>query len=203
MNFDDPAQLLWGVGALVLALAALTARRPSLGAILRSLLSWIVIGALAYLAVTHRHELGAMLDGIKNDLGLQEQTVDGDTVRIRQSPDGHFWARVDLNGYQRRMLIDSGATMTALSKQTAARAGVETGGLPVLLTTANGTIPAARGRVQRLTIGGLDAHDLPVVVSASFGDFDVLGMNFLSRLASWRVEKDTLILEPQHKAARN
>jgi aspartyl protease family protein len=51
--------------------------------------------------------------------------------------------------------------------------------------------------VRELTIGTIEAHGLPVVVSANFGDVDVLGMNFLSRLNSWRVERDTLILDPK------
>ena len=37
-----------------------------------------------------------------------------------------------------------------------------------------------------------------MVVSPAFGETDVLGMNFLSRLKSWRVEGSTLILEPHH-----
>ncbi|MBL7325885.1 TIGR02281 family clan AA aspartic protease, partial [Escherichia coli] len=41
---------------------------------------------------------------------------------------------------------------------------------------------------------------LPLVVGDSFGDLDVLGMNFLSRLKSWRVEDRTLILEPRKRA---
>ena len=39
--------------------------------------------------------------------------------------------------------------------------------------------------------------DLTVFVASNFGDLDVLGMNFLSRLKSWRVEGNVLILEPQ------
>jgi aspartyl protease family protein len=37
-----------------------------------------------------------------------------------------------------------------------------------------------------------------VVVSPAFGDTDVLGMNFLSRLKSWRVEDGVLVLVPHH-----
>jgi aspartyl protease family protein len=40
-----------------------------------------------------------------------------------------------------------------------------------------------------------------VVVSENFGNLDVLGMNFLSRLHSWRVEDKTLILEPKAGAS--
>jgi aspartyl protease family protein len=197
VNADSQAQLLWGIGVLVLAVSALTARRPSPGMVLRSLLAWGAIGVLITVAVGYRHELSHMLQRVGAALGLQEQRIEGDTVRIRQSDDGHFWAQVRLNGHPRRMLIDSGATVTALSQQTAAMAGVETDGRPVVLSTANGSVPAVRGAVRELTIGTIEARGLPVVVSASFGDLDVLGMNFLSRLESWRVERDTLILEPQ------
>jgi aspartyl protease family protein len=197
VNADGQAQLLWGAGVLVLATSALMARRPSAGTILRSLLAWAIIGVLICVAVAYRHDLGRIFGRIGNDLGLREQTIDGKTVRIRQSADGHFWAQVSLNGHPRRMLVDSGATVTALSQQAAAMAGVEPDGRPVVLSTANGNVPAERATVRELTIGKLEAHDLPVVVSASFGDFDVLGMNFLSRLESWRVEQDTLILEPK------
>jgi aspartyl protease family protein len=39
-----------------------------------------------------------------------------------------------------------------------------------------------------------------VVVSPSIGNLDVIGMNFLSQLASWRVEGRTLVLEPKPAA---
>jgi aspartyl protease family protein len=51
--------------------------------------------------------------------------------------------------------------------------------------------------VRDLKLGDIVARDLPVVVSPAFGDTDVLGMNFLSQLKSWRVEGRTLILTPK------
>src|SRR5438105_13457548 len=46
-------------------------------------------------------------------LGLDDQQVNGGSeVRIPMARDGHFWARVSLNGVERRMLVDSGATLT-------------------------------------------------------------------------------------------
>jgi aspartyl protease family protein len=135
-------------------------------------------------------------------LGIEDQQVQGKTVRIRMAPDGHFWARVKLNGVDRRMLIDSGATITAISADTAAAAEVEAStGLPVMIETANGAVTAQRGKVAHLAVGPLKTDDLGVVVSESFGNLDVLGMNFLSRLHSWRVENNTLILEPKQNAA--
>ena len=127
----------------------------------------------------------------------------GDTVPIRMSPDGHFWARVSVDGVSRRMLVDSGATLTALSVASAQAAGLRPRApvMPVVLNTANGMIRAQTAKVETLKLGTIRAYDLPVVVSPAFGDTDVLGMNFLSRLKSWRVEGQTLILELHHPKA--
>ena len=124
----------------------------------------------------------------------------GRETRIHMSPDGHFWAKVTLNGVGRRMLIDSGATLTAISEETAREAGIDAqgGGMPILLRTANGTVAARRGTADQVQVGSVRTEKLRVVVSSVFGDVDVIGMNFLSRLASWRVEGRTLIMTPKN-----
>lgn len=195
---DDSASFLWGVGALVLVLSALSARRLSFGQIVRSALGWIIIFAVATLAFANRDRIAPILTDIGERLGIGGQTVVGDTVRIQMSEDGHFWARVTLNGVEKRMLVDSGATITAVSEASAKAIGIEASaaGFPVVINTANGSITARRARVERVSLGTLETTDLGVVVAPAFGDTDVLGMNFLSRLGSWRVEGRTLILEP-------
>lgn len=196
---DDSASFLWGIGALVLVLSALSARRLSFGQIVRSALGWIVIFAVATLAFANRDRIAPIVTDIGERLGIGGQTIVGDTVRIQMSEDGHFWARVTLNGVEKRMLVDSGATITAVSEATAAEIGIEPNavGFPVVINTANGSVTARRGRVERVSLGALETKDLGVVVSPAFGDTNVLGMNFLSRLGSWRVEGRTLILEPK------
>ncbi len=201
MNSNDSLNLVWLVGILVLVVSALSVRRMSLGFIVRSLALWAVVILVAVVAVAHRHEIGAVFAAANARLGLDEQQVQGKTVRIRMSPDGHFWARVTLNGVERRMLIDSGATITAVSDRTAQAANISVhGGLPAIIETANGSVTARRGTIDELAIGPLKTQDLGVVVAESFGDLDVLGMNFLSRLHSWRVEGNVLILEPKAAA---
>jgi aspartyl protease family protein len=195
---EDSVSIIWGVVMLVILISALGARRMSFGAVVRGLISWAAIGLLAYIAVAHRHEIGAVFASVTARLGLDEQQTQGGMVRIRMSPDGHFYARVTVNGIERRMLIDSGATVTALSENTANTLEVKRSNdaLPVMIETANGTISARRGRIERLDIGPLSTRDLGVVVSPAFGEMDVLGMNFLSRLKSWRVEGNVLVLDP-------
>lgn len=196
MNDDRVIYILLGIMILILPLSSLLARRPSIGTVVRSLLAWAIIGAVLYLALSNRQRIAELAGTIGERLGVAEQSVDGDTVRIRQSTDGHFWAAAKLNGVERRMLVDSGATSTAISEETAKAIGVTPRRVPpVMLTTANGTIQAARGRIETVRIGSLETRDLPVVISPAFGELDVVGMNFLSRLGSWRVERGTLIFE--------
>jgi aspartyl protease family protein len=109
-----------------------------------------------------------------------------------------------INGLERRMLIDSGATVTAISEQTARQAGVDVshGLAPVILQTANGAAPAETGEVNTIRIGNIVARNLRIVTGPGLGNLDVLGMNFLSRLQSWRVEGRTLILVPHHPQDR-
>ena len=116
------------------------------------------------------------------------------------APDGHFWVKASINGVERRMLIDSGATITAISLETAHAAGVDTGtGLtPVMLHTANGVAPARTGSIDELRVGNIIARNLRIVTAPGLGGLDVLGMNFLSKLKSWRVEGQTLVLVPHH-----
>ncbi len=136
-------------------------------------------------------------------LGGGQQVV-GKEMRVPMAPDGHFWVRVKIGpksgGIERRMLVDSGATVTAISTDTAAAAGIEPSDsvMPVVMQTANGPVTAQTATVDSFRIGNVVAHDLPVVVSPAFGDMNVVGMNFLSRLKSWRVEDGILVLVPHH-----
>lgn len=183
----------------VLLLGAVARRVPALRTLL-SIASWGLIAFLLITALGQREAFDPYVGRIAAFLKIDSQEVVGGEVRIRQSPDGHFWARVRIGGVERRMLVDSGATVTAISQTTAAAIGVtpRDGLVPVLLTTANGTVRAQTATLEELRLGAIVARDLSVVVSPAFGDVNVLGMNFLSRLKSWRVEGRTLILTPNH-----
>ena len=185
---------------LILPISALIARRVPILRVLLSLASWAVLAALLLLVVNQREQFDPYIQRIAALLKLDDQQVVGRETRIRMSPDGHFWAHVSVDGVKRRMLIDSGATVTALSTATADAAGLDVrdGMFPMVLSTANGRITAQTATVGELRLGDIAARDLGVVVSPAFGDTNVLGMNFLSRLKSWRVEGRTLILEPHH-----
>lgn len=184
----------------ILLIAVLIARRVPVLRTLLTLAVWAAMAALLVVMIGERERFDPYLGRIASILQLDGQTVVGREVRIRMAPDGHFWARVRIAGIERRMLVDSGATLTSLSSGTAAAAGLKVSDaiFPVLIKTANGTISAKTSNVAHLRLGDISARNLAVVVSPAFGDSDVLGMNFLSRLKSWRVEGTTMILVPHH-----
>ncbi len=187
---------IYAVGIAVIVL--LLQRLPYVGRIIRFLFSFAIL-AFAVFLLLQQAPYQPTLARLTETLGLNNQTVSGKELRVRMSPDGHFWVNAKINGVERPMLIDSGATVTALSTDTARASGVDTGmGLaPVVLRTANGATPAETGTVDELRVGNIVARDLKVV-SAPGLDLDVIGMNFLSELESWRVEGGTLILVPHH-----
>lgn len=196
-NPDWPQIALYALGGALLLM--LLFRLPLIGRLLRFAFSLGLV-ALALFILIQQAPYQPQLGRVAERLGLDPQEVSGSEVRIRMARDGHFWADATLNGVRRRMLIDSGATVTAISEATAAAARIGGHGapVPVVLKTANGMAPARTGSVEELRLGNIVARDLKVVVSPAFGDMEVIGMNFLSKLASWRVEGRTLILVPHH-----
>lgn len=196
---DNVAQWIWGIGALMLVGSSLFARQMPVSQWLKMLLAWVAIFGVAFVLFLFRDEGRVVWQRATAEItGRSGETV-GTTLRIRQADDGHFWVRASVNGRPTDFMIDSGATMTTLTQATAAAAGVTaSGGFPVLVETANGTVETQRARIEKLTIGPITQNDAAVLIGAdTMGDTSLLGMSFLSTLKSWRVERRTLILEPE------
>ena len=199
MTEDQNINLLFAIGALVLVGSALFSRRIGFGEIVRNILAWVAIFAIFIVGFSYQQEILAVWTRVSGEMtGTNEQVVVGDTLRIKQAADGHFWVNARVNALPVRFLIDSGATTTAMTLATAGDAGIEISDspFPVILSTANGSVEAQRGSIQSLEIGPMVAKGLPVVVAEEFGDANVIGMNFLSKLRSWRVEGTEMVLEP-------
>lgn len=195
---DDMAQWIWGIGALMLVGSSLLARRLPIAQSLKMALIWVAIFGAAFVLFLFRDEGRAIWQRASADVsGNAGQTV-GRTLRIRKSDDGHFRVRALVNGKPLQFLIDSGATVTTLTPESADAAGVEPQGtFPVIVETANGAVEARRARMGTLAVGPILQRDAVAHIGGGgMGDTNLLGMSFLSSLKSWRVEGNTLILEP-------
>ena len=193
--------LLAALGAMILGvLGSLTMRRvPALGRALRAASTLVLVGVLV-LVVLQVSRLDPRFEMAVPELGLPEQVVEGGETRVPLARDGHFWLRGEINGVPANFLVDTGATLTAVSAETAARAGLESGlgDFPVMMQTANGSVRAERTTIDELRFGNVAARGLDAIIAPGLGPTNVIGMNLLSRLQSWRVENNELILVPHH-----
>src|SRR5205085_10572360 len=119
----------------------------------------------------------------------------GKEVRIPVADDGHFWVDGTVNGLHARFLVDSGASTSTISAETAKAAGVSTTGRTIYVDTANGRSPMLQAYADKLAVGTIERSDFPIDVNAR-DRTNVLGMNFLSSLRGWGVEGHDLVLRP-------
>ena len=196
MNEGDQAiHFIYLVGVLILVGSAFAVRRIPIAQGLKMFIGWVLIFGAAFIVFTLKDEFAALGNRLLLETrGGVEQTAPGE-IRIRQASDGHFWVTAEVNGEPVRFLIDSGATTTSLSRETAQRVGVErSGGFQAMVQTANGVVMVDRGRAQSIAIGPIRRNDVAVHISDAFGDMNVIGMNFLSTLSAWGVEGRSLVL---------
>ncbi|WP_176591133.1 TIGR02281 family clan AA aspartic protease [Sphingobium sp. EM0848] len=203
MSGDQAMSSLWYVLALVLVGSALLARRVPMSGMLRMAMMWVVIfvALLGLFKIGEKYGLFSSRTGQGSGLSSEAPPparVEGQALRIPIAPDGHYWVEGIVNGTSARFLIDSGASVTALSVTTARAAGLnfDLNAPGVSMMTANGKIDAKRSTIATLAIGPIRASDLDIVISPAFGDVNVIGMNTLSRLKSWGVQNGEMVLTP-------
>lgn len=184
--------------AVGIAGSLIVAHLPRLGRLLRGASTFGLIGVLL-LIVVQMARIDSRFDVAVPEIGLPRQVVSGGETRVPLAPDGHFWIEAEINGVPARFMVDTGATLTAVSAGLADQAGLEPrpGGMPVRLTTANGAVAAELATIEDLRFGNVDASGIDAVIAPNLGPMNVIGMNLLSRLGSWRVENNTLILVPR------
>ena len=116
-------------------------------------------------------------------------------LEIQRSDNGHFYADVDINGTKVHMLIDTGATGIALSREDARSAGIATsiGMNEVVGEGADGSVHGEVVTVDRMSLGSAKAEAMPAIVLNSGGQ-SLLGQTFLARFASVEIHGDTMTL---------
>jgi aspartyl protease family protein len=181
--------------AIMLVLGGLMARREPLAKLATMALAWIAIFAGGFVLFTFRDDLGWVAQRLRAE-ATGAPVRQGETIRIPMAIDGHFWVDGQINGHDVKFLVDSGATMTTIGSETAARANVAVSpGRDQLVRTGNGVVLVSSGYADRLAIGTIERDGMRLHV-AQGEDLNVLGMNFLSSLERWGVEGRWLVLQP-------
>jgi aspartyl protease family protein len=186
------------------AVYLLMGHRGRLGQAVRYLAVWAGVFLAFVAAYAYRGEITAVGYRVMGELAPPGQTIAMETpdggeraVRVRRRTDGHFMARVEVNGAPVSMLVDTGASTVVLRPADAERAGIDVKRLnfSVPVQTANGTTYAAPARLRAITIGGIEIRDVEALVSKP-GNLkeSLLGMTFLKRLRSYEFSGDFLTL---------
>ena len=194
MTNDVQLGSLYLLMAMVLLLGTLMARRERWARLATMALMWVSIFGAGFLLLTFRDDLGYVAQRLRAE-ATGQPVVSGQELRIPMAIDGHFWIEGSLNGLPVKFLVDSGATMTTIGRDTAADAGISVSDRRnQLVRTGNGMLRVATARADRLAIGPIERRQVGLHV-AEHEDLNVLGMNYLSSLDRWGVEGRWLILK--------
>jgi aspartyl protease family protein len=112
---------------------------------------------------------------------------------LKRDSDGHFYVDAQVNGARVRFLVDTGASVVALTPADAQRAGI---GLPSdrsWAIGASGEVEVIPVSIDRLAVGALSANNVRAAVAPSL-PVSLLGQSFLSQVGAVEIRDDTMVL---------
>jgi aspartyl protease family protein len=117
---------------------------------------------------------------------------------IARDSRGHFSTDGRVDGRRIGFMIDTGASVIALTESSAAQVGIRPSrsdyNAPV--STANGVVKGARARLASVDIGGLEVRDVEaMVLPDNVLSENLLGLSYLSRLRRFEYSGGKLMLE--------
>ncbi|MDR7148267.1 aspartyl protease family protein [Hydrogenophaga palleronii] len=121
--------------------------------------------------------------------------VGGQRIVLTADASGHFLPQGQINGRSVQFMVDTGATLIAISESEARRLNLnfETG-RPVRISTANGTVNAYQIQLSSVRVGDVQVYDVAAVVAPQPMPFVLLGNSFLTRFQMQR-QNDQMTLE--------
>lgn len=188
MTTDDTMQLIYYAVLLIAVGGAIIVEMFGRGGKgLKQALIWVVI--FAGVAVAYDMWTGG-------DLGRQ-RVVDGRRIEIAAASDGHFNLVAELNGQEVPFMVDTGASMIALTQDDARSIGIDPARLDYLgsAMTANGEIRTAPVLIDEFAIGDIVDQNVRAWVVEGDLDQSLLGMSYLRNFARVSFEGDQMVLE--------
>ena len=117
---------------------------------------------------------------------------------LKAGQNGHFIVKAEINGRDVRVMVDTGASAVALSYEDAEKVGLHPSNLDfnVPVSTANGVVKAAGVNLDKIEIDGVRVSDVQgLVMPEGVMRGSLLGMSFLGKLKSFKVEDGVLYLK--------
>lgn len=190
MDGDIVARALYlGLLGIALVGSLVVANRHRLGRMAQQAAAWalIFLGAIAAFG---------LWDDIRDDVAPRQSYMEG-RVEVPRGPAGHYDATLEVNGEPVRFVVDTGATDVVLSRDDAARVGIDLGALIYTgrAVTANGEVRVATVTLDEVRLGGFTDRDVRATVTDGDLGGSLLGMRYLERFDRVSIEGGRLVLE--------
>jgi aspartyl protease family protein len=120
------------------------------------------------------------------------------SVVIPPSSNGHFHVEGRIDGRRLNFMVDTGASVIALTERDASMLGIHPAERDYveMVSTANGIVRAAPIQLGMVEIDDLVVHDVAAVVLPDGAlSQNLLGLSFLSRLRRFEYSDGRLVLE--------
>ncbi len=160
--------------------------------------AWCVIFATLILIYSYRDQFTALRTRLVAELvPAQGKQTGPQSVEFPLGEDGHYHVNANLDGHDVGFMVDSGASDIVLTPDDARSIGIDPESLSYTIPamTANGPVMGAQVQINRLKIGPIEMAFVPATVNRAPMPVSLLGMEFLRRLHSWRVENGRLTFE--------
>ncbi|HEY1394094.1 MAG TPA: TIGR02281 family clan AA aspartic protease [Methylibium sp.] len=157
-----------------------------------------VSGGMAVIEVAGQRQ-SLVLGGAPVSVGGKGTSGGGGTkIVLSAGPGGHFVAGGSINGRAVQFLVDTGATMVAMSFADAQRIGLKyEGGQRVGINTANGQAIGYRVSLDSVRVNDVTVYNVDAVVQPADMPVVLLGNSFLGRFQMKR-ENDVLTLDKRY-----
>ena len=119
------------------------------------------------------------------------------TLSVAADARGHFLVHPTIDNFRIRMLVDTGASLVALTATDARALGlpIGPGDYRMTLNTANGTVKGARVTLREIRLGDIVVRNVDaVVLPAGALSTSLLGTSFLGRLQGYEVQTGRMVL---------
>jgi aspartyl protease family protein len=192
------AQAAYGLLAILFAAALVHRYRDRFGAALRDALLWVAIAIVLVALYAYRDALAPVSQRIMAEFNPGSViTPSPGVAEVVRRRDGQFAVSMQANGVALPFIFDTGASTVTLRAEDARRIGIDTSKLRFdeVVSTANGVTRAALAQIATLSVGTITQTRVRALVAQPGAlHANLLGQNFLERLASYEVEGDRLVL---------
>lgn len=122
----------------------------------------------------------------------------GTDAQVVKGADGHYWAEANIDGKAVRVLVDTGASVVALTRADALRLGVdpEPEAFTGKVQTASGVVRAAPVQLKTISVAGARVDRVEALVVEQGLEYSLLGMSYLGRLSAFSATPAGLTLRP-------